>query len=78
MNDVVTIGCKNGHVFSACTTDEAKGVEWYAQVGYYAQQGCQINKAKHGEWKFAKPDEKCEECEKIEHDVSQYEIEEED
>ena len=67
MSEVITIGCKNGHIFSACVEEEAKGILWWAQVGYYAQQGCLVNSVGQGEWKFTK-DDTCEECKTINHE----------
>lgn len=75
---VVTIACKNGRIFSACVEREAKGNEWFAQVGYYAQQGCVIEIVPTDKsWSFG-PDCGCDHCKTLKHDVEAYEYSEDE
>ncbi len=61
-----TIACKSGNIFSACIEEESNSLDWLVQVGYYAQQGCVIEKKEDGTWKFSPCD--CEHCKTLKHD----------
>lgn len=64
---VQTIACKNGNIFAACREEESNDFEWLAEVGYYAQQGCIIEKKEEGTWNFNRCE--CEHCNSLEHNA---------
>lgn len=64
-NHVVSISCKSGKIFSACTIEEADDQDFLTQIGWYAKQGCNIETKKFGEWEFEQCE--CEHCKILNH-----------
>jgi len=67
-NNLITIACKNGRVFSACLATDADDEDFLAEIGWYVKQGCILDTKKADSFRFESGDKNhCDHCKEIDH-----------